>query len=75
MDKYFGIYFDGNAINNVIENNNIISNIFGIKINNGNNNNIINNNIQSNIFGIYITSSGNNIINDYIKVGQVFRII
>jgi parallel beta-helix repeat protein len=49
-----------------------MSNIFGIRINNGNNNIIINNSVQSNIFGIYLTSSGNNIENVHIKVGQVF---
>jgi len=54
--QIFGVYLDGIAINNTIKNSNIISNIFEIRINNGNNNSIINNSIQSNIFGIYLTS-------------------
>ncbi|MFZ8856081.1 MAG: hypothetical protein ACO2OX_02720 [Candidatus Nanopusillus sp.] len=40
--QIFGAYLDGTAINNTIKNSNIIYNIFGIRINNGNNNIIIN---------------------------------
>jgi parallel beta-helix repeat protein len=73
-NHYAGIFLYGNyPKNNVISDNDVVSNEYGIVLRFSNNNMLVKNNITNNLFGIYLFESSNNTLRDNTMNGNRYN--